>query len=107
MPSFIWIYQTVWPCTHSTPTLQTGHTEQDRQTDNGTIEQGEPFYKRSSNSGHSEYLSNGQQNRIFGGLEHKRPFRGRDPHGHAAWEAYNVPLAGFHGQGQGRKEGEG
>jgi len=41
MPSFILIRQ---PFSHSTPTLQTDRTGQDR-TDNSPIAQGEPFYK--------------------------------------------------------------
>ena len=47
IPSFIWIHPTVWPKDNTIHQRhrQTGQT--DRQTDNGPIAYGEPFYKQS------------------------------------------------------------
>jgi len=59
LSSFILINPTVWPQCHSTPTLQTGHTGQNRQTERQTVRQrliaqGEPFYKRSPKNSRNE-----------------------------------------------------
>jgi len=45
VPSFILIHPTVWPQYTNVTDRETDRT--DRQTDNGLIAQGEPFYKRS------------------------------------------------------------